>query len=121
MLGPVQSIQLERAMKITKVSPDYSVSPQISVDDVARIAALGFRSIICNRPDGEDPDQTDVDLIRAQAEASGLAFAFNPALSGNIQPQNVDDQRDALAALPGPVLAYCRSGTRCRNLWLLSR
>jgi uncharacterized protein (TIGR01244 family) len=108
-------------MNITEISPDYSVSPQIGVDDVARIAELGFRSIICNRPDGESPDQTDVALIRAQAEACGLAFAFVPALSGNIQSQNVDDHRDALAALPAPVLAYCRSGTRCRNLWLMSR
>ena len=108
-------------MTITEISPDYSVSPQIRVGDVAEIAALGFRSIVCNRPDGEDPDQTDAASIRAQAEACGLAFAFVPALSGNIQPQNVDDHRDALAALPAPVLAYCRSGTRCRNLWLLSR
>jgi uncharacterized protein (TIGR01244 family) len=108
-------------MNIKEISPDYSVSPQIGVDDVAGIAELGFRSIICNRPDGESPDQTDVALIRAQAEASGLAFAFVPARSGGIQPQNVDDHRAALAALPAPVLAYCRSGARCQNLWLLSR
>ena len=37
-----------------KVTETLSVSPQIQDQDVAAIAAAGFRAILCNRPDGED-------------------------------------------------------------------
>jgi uncharacterized protein (TIGR01244 family) len=108
-------------MPITPVSPDYSASPQISREDVAEIAARGFRSIMCNRPDGEATDQPPADEIRAEAERQGLAFAHVPVVSGAITAENVADFEAALAALPGPVLAYCRSGARCQNLWMLAR
>lgn len=108
-------------MKITQITPDYSVSPQITVGEVAEIAGQGFRSIMCNRPDGEDPGQTGVAEIRAEAERLGLSFAFIPVVSGDIRPENVTDFGAALEELPTPVLAYCRSGTRCQNLWMLSR
>lgn len=108
-------------MPITKITPDYSASTQITADDVAGIAAMGFRSIMCNRPDGESADQTPVAEIRAEAEARGLAFAYVPVISGGIAPQNITAFEEALAELPGPVLAYCRSGTRCRILWEMSR
>ncbi|TPE51418.1 TIGR01244 family sulfur transferase [Amaricoccus solimangrovi] len=108
-------------MSITKITPEYSVSTQISVEDVAEIAAMGYRSIMCNRPDGESPDQTPVAEIRAAAEARGLAFAFVPVISGGVAPQNVAAFEEALEELPAPVLAYCRSGTRCRTLWTMAR
>ena len=104
-----------------EITPAYSVSPQIGTADVAEIAASGFRSIICNRPDGEGPDQTAAAEIRAEAERLGLGFAFVPVVSGHIQPEDVEDFRAALATLPEPVLAYCRSGARCQNLWMLAQ
>jgi uncharacterized protein (TIGR01244 family) len=108
-------------MAITEITADYSVSPQIEADEVAGIAAAGFRSIMCNRPDGESGDQTPVDAIRREAERLGLAFAFVPVVSGRIDATNVADFRAAIAALPTPVLAYCRSGARCQNLWMLAQ
>jgi sulfide:quinone oxidoreductase len=108
-------------MTITEITPDYSVAPQIGVDDVAEIAARGFRAIMCNRPDGESPDQPPEAAIRAAAERLGLAFASVPVISGAIVPEDVEDFKAALAELPGPVLAYCRSGARCRHLWLLAQ
>ncbi len=107
-------------MNITEIAPDFSVSPQISREDVAAIAGLGFRSIICNRPDGESADQTPVAEIEAEARRLGLGFANVPVVAGRIEPANVDDLRGALSRLPGPVLAYCRSGGRCQNLWKLA-
>ncbi len=107
-------------MTITEITPGYSVSPQITVSDVEAIAEKGFNAIMCNRPDGEAPDQTDVGEIRAEAERLGLAFAFVPVVSGGIRPENVTDFKAALEGLPTPVLAYCRSGGRCQNLWVLA-
>jgi sulfide:quinone oxidoreductase len=108
-------------MNMTQITPDYSVAPQIGVEDVAEIAARGFRSIMCNRPDGESPDQTEFAKIAAEAEARGLAVAFVPVISGSIFEEDVADFRAAMAGLPKPVLAYCRSGARCQNLWMLAR
>jgi len=108
-------------MQITRVSPDYSASPQITPDDVAEIAALGFRSIMSNRPDGESADQTEAAAIRAEAERLGLAFSHVPVVSGAITEADLADFTAALADLPSPVLSYCRSGARSQNLWLLSR
>jgi uncharacterized protein (TIGR01244 family) len=108
-------------MPITPVSPDYSASPQIRREDVAEIAAMGFRSIMCNRPDGEAADQPPAAEIRAEAERQGLAFAHVPVVSGAITADDVVDFDAALAALPGPVFAYCRSGARSQNLWMLAR
>lgn len=108
-------------MSITEITPDYSVSPQIEPGDVTEIAALGYRSIMCNRPDGEGADQTPVAEIEAEAKRLGLGFAYVPVVSGRIDAQDVADFRGALERLDGPVLAYCRSGTRCQNLWMLAR
>lgn len=108
-------------MKIIPMTEDYSVSPQILPEDVARAAALGYRSIMCNRPDDEDPGQPPFAEIAAAAGALGLAVAHVPVVSGSIEETDVDDFRATIASLPGPVLAYCRSGARCQNLWRLSR
>ncbi len=108
-------------MTPTRITPDYAVSAQIGTGDVAALAALGFRSIMCNRPDGEAPDQTPVAEIRAEAERLGLGFAFVPVISGAITPGDLADFRTALDGLEGPVLAYCRSGARCQHLWMLTR
>ncbi|TWG93201.1 uncharacterized protein (TIGR01244 family) [Mesorhizobium sp. J18] len=104
-------------MEIRQITEDYSVAPQITVDDIATIKQSGFRSLICNRPDDEQPDQPKVDAIRAAAEEAGLEFRFIPVVSGAITPENVSAMADALNELPTPVLAYCRSGTRCANLY----
>jgi sulfide:quinone oxidoreductase len=106
-----------RCMTPTVIAPDYSVAPQIEPGDVAGIAALGYRAIMCNRPDGEVPGQPPVAEVRAEAERQGLAFAHVPVISGGMTAEDVEDFKAALADLPGPVLAYCRSGTRCRLLW----
>jgi uncharacterized protein (TIGR01244 family) len=105
---------------ITEITPDYSVAPQIAPGDVAGIADRGFRTIMCNRPDGESAGQPAADAVRAEAERLGLSFAYLPVVSGQIVPQNVEDFRAALSRLPAPVLAYCRSGARCQNLWMLA-
>ncbi|HET9070031.1 MAG TPA: TIGR01244 family sulfur transferase [Amaricoccus sp.] len=107
-------------MRIVEITPDYSVSPQIAVADVATIKGLGFRSIMCNRPDGEEPGQPEVAEVRAEAERLGLTFAWVPVISGGITEGNVADFSAALGDLPAPVLAYCRSGGRCQNLWMLA-
>lgn len=108
-------------MDIRAISPELSVTPQITVSDVGIAAAQGFRAIVCNRPDGEGDDQTPTHLIEEAARAHGLAFRAVPVVSGRMTEADVRGFAAALDALPGPVLAYCRTGTRSASLWALSK
>jgi sulfide:quinone oxidoreductase len=108
-------------MDIKTINDAISVSEQICAEDVPAIAAAGFRSILCNRPDGEGSDQPDYAEIEAAARAAGLETLFQPVVSGNVTDQDGADFRAAIAALPKPVFAYCRTGTRCAVLWSLSQ
>ena len=104
-------------MEYREISEDYSVSGQIQPEDVAAIRAAGFKSVICNRPDDEQPGQPSAKSIGSAVEAAGLAFRYIPVISGQITAENVEDQAEALDELEGPVFAYCRSGARCTNLY----
>ncbi len=103
-------------MEITRLNERISVAAQIGVADVAELARAGFKSIICNRPDDEEQQQPSAAEIEKAAEDAGLTFVHVPAVSGAVTEQNAADMAKALARLPGPVLAYCRSGARSTKL-----
>src|SRR5258708_39996017 len=98
------------------VADDLSVAPQIGVADVAEAAAQGFTIIINNRPDGEDPSQPPGAAIEAAAKAAGLAYVHIP-VRGAPGPAEVEAVRQVVDAAQGPVLAFCRSGTRSITTW----
>lgn len=108
-------------MDIRKITETVSVSPQILPSDVAAIHAAGFRSIICNRPDGEAPDQPDFEDIAQAARALGLETLLQPITGIEDAFATAAQFGKAVDTLPGPVFAYCRSGTRCCTLWALSQ
>lgn len=108
-------------MEIRQVRSSFSVSGQVSVDDVATLAANGVRSLICNRPDGEAPDQPNVAEIEAAAARAGIELAFLPVVTSALDEQDVTDFLAALERLPAPVHAYCRTGTRSITLWALGQ
>lgn len=103
-----------------RVTDQLSVSPQISVADLAEAARLGFRTVINNRPDGEDPAQPASAEIEAAAKALGLAYVHIPVRGGPTREQ-VEAQRAFLAEADGPALAFCRSGTRSIVTWSLGQ
>ena len=103
------------------VTNDFSVSPQISVEDVARAAAMGFRTIVNNRPEGEAPDQAPGEAIAAAAAAHGLTYKALPYSPGPPPPGVVSAMAAVLKEAQGPVLAYCRTGTRSIMAWALAQ
>lgn len=108
-------------MDIKKINDTVSVAPQLSATDMAEAAALGFKTVVNNRPDGEGgPDQPSAADVGAAAKAAGLEFIDMPVVSGQITEDNVADFTKLLANAKTPVLAYCRTGTRCTNLWALA-
>ena len=105
---------------IRKVTDDFSVAPQIGVDDIATAADQGFALVINNRPDGEAPDQPTSAQMEAAARAAGLDYAFVPVRGGPTLEQ-VEAVDAAIAEAKGPVLAFCRSGTRSIVTWSLGQ
>ena len=108
-------------MPFKRLTPSLSVSPQLTEADVAQAARDGFRAIIDNRPDGEEPGQPTAAEMEALAAVHGMGFAHVPAIGGRIGDEDVAGMADALMRLDGPVLAYCRTGTRSAALWALTR
>jgi uncharacterized protein (TIGR01244 family) len=108
-------------VELKRINQHISVSPQISPADVATLKAQGFTTIINNRPDGEAPDQPTSSQIEAAAQAAGLVYHYIPLGREGVSPDMVERMGDALDRSIGPVLAYCRSGTRSTTLWALSQ
>lgn len=104
-------------MNLRKLNDEISVSEQIDPRDVPAIAAAGFRSIICNRPDDEGWGQASFAEIEAAAAAAGLESAYLPVFPGQMNGSQVERFSALMRDLPGPVLAYCRSGARAAGLW----
>lgn len=106
-------------MKIIRISAFLSVAPQISPAHIERIASLGFRTIINNRPDKEKADQPLAAELAFEAGKHGLAFINQPVISGKVTTRDAEEFAAELHLAKGPVLAFCRSGTRCTILWAL--
>lgn len=106
-------------MQINRVTNYVSVSPQIQPEDVKTLAEQGFKSIICNRPDGEDPDQPNFAEIEAEAKKYDIDAVYLPVVSGKVTDEDAEQFKGKLRELPTPLLAYCRSGTRSITLWSL--
>jgi len=103
-----------------KVADGFYVAPQLEPDDFAEAAAMGIKTIINNRPDGEAPDQLSAAEARAAAEAHGMVCVHVPVVSGGLQPEDVTAMRQAIGSHAGPFVAYCRSGTRSCHVWALA-
>ncbi len=108
-------------LDIRPVDATIAVAPQIAPEDIPAIKAAGFVAIVNNRPDGEDAGQPDGDAIRTAAEDAGLAYTAIPITHAGFSQPQVTAMIEALENAGGPVLAYCRSGTRSCNLWALAQ
>lgn len=104
-----------------QITETVYASPQIGTDAIAQAQALGIVRIINNRPEGESDDQTEGEAIEAAARAAGIDYVAIPVTHAGFSEWQVDAMAKALADAEGPVLAYCRSGTRSTLLWALAR
>lgn len=107
----------EGRMAFKKIEDDYWVSAQITEAEVAAAALEGFRMVICNRPDDEEPGQIPASVIAAAAARHGMEFRHIPVTPGGITPEATRRMAEALAEAEGAVLAYCRSGNRSAMIW----
>jgi uncharacterized protein (TIGR01244 family) len=104
-----------------KIDDSILVSPQVGPADLAEAAALGVTLVINNRPDEEESGQPSGEEIARAAEAAGLRYVAIPVTQAGFSHAQIDAMVAALGNAEGPVLAYCRSGTRSTFLWALAR
>lgn len=107
-------------MTIRRIDASISVAPQIGVEDMQAIVAGGFTTIINNRPDGEEVGQPTGEEIGRAATEAGLGYIAIPITHAGFSTAQMEEMAKVLMGSPGPVLAYCRSGTRSCNLWAMA-
>lgn len=104
-----------------RLDESLAATGQIEVADLAAVAGAGFRTVINARPDGEQPGQPASAVLAEAARAAGLAYRHLPVRMATLSGADVAAFEAAVAELPGPVLAFCRSGTRAAALWAWSQ
>ncbi|HEX8444635.1 MAG TPA: TIGR01244 family sulfur transferase [Allosphingosinicella sp.] len=102
-----------------QVDEHVFVAGQIRPEDLPGIKAAGVTAIVNNRPDDEEPDQPSTAEMAVAAQAAGLSYQHIP-MAGGLSPALVEEMANALAEAEGPLLAFCRSGTRSTYLWALA-
>jgi len=104
-------------MNATKIAPEFSISKQIELTDLAFAHECGFKTILCFRPDDEESDQTSFFEIAAAARRYEIASFHIPVVPDQIASNHLDQFARIMAAAQKPVLAYCRTGKRAELLW----
>ncbi len=108
-------------MRLVPLTDSIATSEQIQPGDMPAIADAGYRRVVNNRPDGEDPGQPDNATLAAAAAAAGLEYFFLPVTAMDFPGAPLGEVAEVFDDGDGPVLAFCRSGTRSANLWIASR
>src|SRR5262245_51635166 len=106
---------------LAELAPGLCAAGKLDRTDIEALAELGVRTIINNRPDGEDPGQLPAADARRIAEAHGIAYHHIPITAATLTRADVDAFAAALASAPQPIIVHCRSGTRSTLLWALTR
>ncbi|GAA4664837.1 TIGR01244 family sulfur transferase [Bartonella pachyuromydis] len=108
-------------MHLQQIDQDIFISAQISVENIKTLAQSGFKTIICNRPDQEEPHQPDFSIIKAAAYEYGITSHYIPIVPPTINRSEIETMRMILKTASLPLLAYCHHGTRSMHLYRLTR
>ena len=114
-------MEKDKQMSVYKLTESLSVAAQITPQDIGELSAQGFTTVVCNRPDGESPGQAWMDEMEAACRDADVLFIRYPVDVLNFPGADLEGLGTLFDDPNQRVLAYCRSGTRCANLWILSR
>jgi uncharacterized protein (TIGR01244 family) len=106
---------------LAALAPGVSAAGKLDRADIEGLADSGVRTIVNNRPDGEDPGQLPAEEARRIAEERGIAYHHVPVTAATLTSGDVDAMEALLAEAEQPIVLHCRSGTRSTLLWSLVR
>lgn len=107
------------ASNVATENLDFTAQPELA--DFEGLAAQGYKVVVCNRPDGEAPDQPTMDKVEAVLSGQGIKLVRYPVNPNTFPGEDLAALGRIFDGEEGKVLAYCRTGTRCANLWVASR
>ncbi|MBF2720209.1 TIGR01244 family phosphatase [Psychrobacter sp. NG254] len=99
------------------MSHEVSFTGQITPDQVPMIAENGFKTIINNRPDGEEPNQPTSADIEAAAKEAGLAYKEISFAGNELNQTHVEAFADFFNQAEQPMLIFCRTGNRSNGIY----
>ncbi|MBM3545449.1 MAG: TIGR01244 family phosphatase [Alphaproteobacteria bacterium] len=103
--------------RTTEIAPGLFVAAQLNAADVPQLAEEGFRTIINNRPDGEESAQPPASVVRDEAKHHDIAYIYQPVSTSAIAAKDVAELERNIASAAKPIVAHCRSGTRTYLMW----
>ncbi|MET3560512.1 uncharacterized protein (TIGR01244 family) [Bartonella japonica] len=109
-----------KKMHLQQIDPDIFISAQISIEHIKILAQAGFKTIVCNRPDQEDPHQPDFSTIKTGAQEYGIEAYYIPIAPPTIKQSDIESMKTVLKTASRPLLAYCHHGTRSQHLYRLA-
>lgn len=99
-------------MKSTKINDQVTVGGQPSEDELQTLASQGFKAIVNFRTDGEEDQPLSPADEAKRVKGLGLAYLHLPVSPKSLSTETVDKFREQFSALPQPVFAHCKGGTR---------
>jgi sulfide:quinone oxidoreductase len=108
-------------MSIRTIAPDFHVTGQITPAQMADVAKLGYKTVICMRPDHEGFNQPVFADMAEAAKGKDIETYYLPVVPGRMTPSQVEELKQILNKQTGPVLAYCASGNRCAAAYELAK
>ena len=108
-------------MQFRHITEDFAAGGQPTLEELRQLPALGFKSLMINRPDGETPDQpAHSDELSVAAEL-GLEASIVALVPGYLTPELIDEFKAEYDRLPKPIFAHCKAGPRSAMLWALGQ
>lgn len=105
----------------TKLSENFAVSPQLTETDFDQLATAGYKTVINNRPNGEEAGQLTATAAQKIAQENDLNYVHIPVKMPEITKEAVEQFSQAIKENPGPILAHCKTGTRSAILWTITQ
>lgn len=109
-------------MALEKIADYLYVSKQLNERFAKQAAQIGIKTVICNRPDGEEEGQPSFETVKEWLHQYGIEHVvYMPMVMEHINDADLQHFQETVAKSPAPILAYCRTGTRSAMMWALNQ
>lgn len=107
-------------MNIKHIEDNFSISEQITLEDIQTLANMEVKTLICNRPEGEEPNQLTSQQLNEETSKHGIKFIHIPSPGREIPAESLSLFIETFTKSEGKIHAYCRTGTRSSIFWGLT-
>lgn len=99
------------------MTDNITIYKQIYPVQCAKLAELGYRSVINIRPDDEHTTQPSSQDLAKATEQANLAYHYLPFDNERLSLTTVEQFATYYHAFPKPILMFCGTGERAKLLY----